>query len=192
MKTKLITKAEYDRLDGPGLTRLRRSPKAKAIREAIIADQAAGTRSARDRWTKAAQDAPQAATDAPSPALAPSAPAEAPSPPAARPAAPAKAVIAPTPIPVPAEKMEGMSAKTAAAFMRAAKGQLPESPDLSAPSTSPSDRKELAALTAMAEAGDVAGLRAYGIRPYYSGAIKLDRYRQLAIIAIEARRVGKD
>jgi hypothetical protein len=38
----------------------------------------------------------------------------------------------------------------------------------------------------MAEAGDIEGLRAYAIRPYYTGAIKLDRYRQCAVIALEA------
>jgi hypothetical protein len=83
--------------------------------------------------------------------------------------------------------MEGMNRATAAKFMAAAKGHLPEPPDLSAPSTSPSDRKELATLMAMAEACDIEGLRAYGIRPYYSGAVKLDRYRQMAVIALEAQ-----
>ena len=36
----------------------------------------------------------------------------------------------------------------------------------------------------MAEAGDAAGLRAYGIRVFYTGAQALDRYRHRAIIAI--------
>jgi hypothetical protein len=43
----------------------------------------------------------------------------------------------------------------------------------------------------MAEAGDIAGLRAYGIRPYYSGAIKLDRHRQMLVIALEAQARAK-
>jgi hypothetical protein len=68
MKTKLITKAEFDRLDGPGSTRLRASLKAKAIREATIADQAAGRKAA--RRNKAAQDALQTPADAPPPAPA--------------------------------------------------------------------------------------------------------------------------
>ena len=39
----------------------------------------------------------------------------------------------------------------------------------------------------MAEAGDPAGLRAYGIRVYQTGAQELDRYTHRAILTFEAR-----
>jgi hypothetical protein len=188
-KTSRARKAAFDATEGPGLMRLRNAKNGEAIRAATLADQKRGRREARARLdaAPAARSGPTAAEDA---SRAPDAPAPAASPPApaaAAPARPARPPIEPTPIPVPALKMEGMNAKSAAAFMRGAQGELPEPPDLSAPSTSPSDRKELAALTSLVEAGDIEGLRAYGIRPYYAGAIKLDRYRQCAVIALEAR-----
>ena len=37
---------------------------------------------------------------------------------------------------------------------------------------------------------DAAGLRAYGIGVFYTGAQQLDRYRQMAVIAIEARQAA--
>jgi hypothetical protein len=195
--TKAAAKAAFDRTDGPGLARLRKAKNAEVIRNEIIADQAAGSAKAKARIAAAAKEAAPAAVQTSKDGhSAPAAPSAAPTPEGphtARAAAPAKPskIIEPTPIPVPAERMEGMSIKTAAKFIAAATGELPEPPDLSAPSTSPSDRKELALLVEMAKAGDCEGLRAYGIRPYYTGAIKLDRYRQCAVIAIEARRAEK-
>ena len=82
--------------------------------------------------------------------------------------------------------MPGMSRANAAKYLEAAQGVMPIPPDFSKPSYAP-DRKRLAELVALAEAGDAASLRAYGIRVFYTGAQALDRYRHKAIIAIEAR-----
>ncbi len=79
-----------------------------------------------------------------------------------------------------------MSKRTAALYLEAARGVMPTPPDFSKPSYE-CDRGRLAALVALAEAGDVAGLRAFGIRVFYSGAQALDRFRHRAIIAIDAR-----
>jgi hypothetical protein len=116
-----IARAAFDATEGLGLKRLRASPKAKAIRNSVLADQHQARRSARAR-IEAAKDAPpaarQAATDAPAPPTAPSAPAHSECPPTARPAAPAKPAIEPTEIAADiGPKMKGMSAKTATAFV---------------------------------------------------------------------------
>ena len=84
--------------------------------------------------------------------------------------------VPPTAVPEPSEKMPGMSRANAALYMAAAAGQMPTPPDFSKPSYAP-DRKRLAELVAMAEAGDAAGLRAYGIRVSHTGAQELDRFR---------------
>jgi hypothetical protein len=94
--------------------------------------------------------------------------------------------VPPTDVPTPAPKMEGMSAKNADLYMRAATGEMPTPPDFSAASYAP-DRKRLAELVAMAEAGDVAALRAYAIKTYYTAAVECDRFRHRAIIALEAK-----
>ncbi len=67
---------------------------------------------------------------------------------------------------------------------------MPTPPDFSKPSYA-CDRGRLAELVRLAEAGDAAGLRAYGIRVFYTGAQALDRYRHRAIIAIEARQAER-
>ena len=50
--------------------------------------------------------------------------------------------VPPTPVPTPAPKMPGMSAKNADLYMRAATGEMPTPPDFSKPSYAP-DRKRL-------------------------------------------------
>ncbi len=42
--------------------------------------------------------------------------------------------VPPTPVPTPAPKMPGMSAKNADLYMRAATGEMPTPPDFSKPS----------------------------------------------------------
>ncbi len=95
----------------------------------------------------------------------------------------------PTPVPTPAESMPGMSKTNAALYMAAGRGETPTPPDFSKPSYA-RDRKRLAELVALAEACGAAGLRAYAIRVFYTGAQALDRYRHRAIIAIR-RALGK-
>ncbi len=169
----------------PGLARLRKAPAAEAIRSAVLADQTTGRRKARARI-----DA-QTAKDAPAAVAAPKARRKAATPATAR---PAKAQphftrgvpVAPTPVPTPAQNMAGMSRANAELYLAAAEGRMPTPPDFSKPSYAP-DRKRLAELVALAEAGDAAGLRAYSVRVYYSAALELDRFRHRCIIALEAR-----
>lgn len=66
-------------------------------------------------------------------------------------------------------------------------GKLPEPPDFSA-ETHKRFRKKLAAVIALANAGDLNGLRAFEINPVSSSPKAIKRYRDLCIIALEARR----
>lgn len=77
-------------------------------------------------------------------------------------------------------------AKTKELFSSAAAGHIPSAPDFSA-ETHKRFRPRLAALVAMVEAGDVAGLKAYPINPISSSPKALDRYRNAAVTALEAR-----
>lgn len=76
--------------------------------------------------------------------------------------------------------------KRAAILEAAQRGELPAPPDFSAPSHA-RYRKKLAELVAMVEAGDVEGLRSLNIPTYSSSPQAMNRYRNLAIIALEAR-----
>ncbi|HDR27623.1 hypothetical protein [Rhodovulum sp.] len=66
------------------------------------------------------------------------------------------------------------------------KGQLPEPPDFSAP-THARFRNKLAKLTELAAAGDIDALRAFEINPVSSSPKAMARYRDLCVIALEAR-----
>lgn len=81
-----------------------------------------------------------------------------------------------------------MSAKHRAALDAARAGHLPAQPDFSA-DTHKRWRPKLAAVVAMAEGGDVMGLRAYEIKPVSTSPKAIARYRDLAVIALESRRV---
>lgn len=80
-------------------------------------------------------------------------------------------------------KRAAAKAEAEAAAMR---GELPKAPDFSAP-THKAWVKKLAAIVAMVEAGDIAGLKAEGTEPKSSSRMQLCRYRDLAIMALEAR-----
>lgn len=82
------------------------------------------------------------------------------------------------------------SGKRAEIEAAARAGTLPAAPDFSADTHKPF-RKKLEALTAMIEAGDIDGLRAFAINPISSSPKALDRYRNLAVIALEARAEQK-
>jgi hypothetical protein len=96
-------------------------------------------------------------------------------------AAPAKADDYPVPA---AAKATG---KRAAILEAAQRGEIPDTPDFSAP-THARFRKKLAEIVAMVEAGDVAGLKAFTINPVSSSPKAMDKYRNLAVIALEARQ----
>jgi hypothetical protein len=71
---------------------------------------------------------------------------------------------------------------------KAQQGELPPPPDFSAP-TDARFRSKLAALVELAGQADATGLRAVPINPVSSSPKALARYRDLAVLAIEARGV---
>lgn len=74
-----------------------------------------------------------------------------------------------------------------AAIMDAAKaGKLPSPPDFSA-ETHKRFRAKLESLVAMAKAGDIKGLKAVEINPVSSSPKAMAKYRDLAVIALEAK-----
>lgn len=65
-------------------------------------------------------------------------------------------------------------------------GKLPKAPDFSA-KTHERFRPKLDELKALVKAGDVKALKAYPINPISSSPKALDRYRNLAVIALQAQ-----
>lgn len=113
------------------------------------------------------------------------------------PAEPAPPPVAPEPIiepaPVVEEAAEPAPAPSAPRRRRdadieakARQGELPPPPDFSAP-THARFRAKLAALVELAGKADATGLRAISINPVSSSPKALARYRDLAVLAIEAR-----
>lgn len=88
--------------------------------------------------------------------------------------------------PAKAEKSAKPLGKRAAILEAAQRGELPPIPDFSAP-THARFRKKLDEVVAMAKAGDIKGLKAFHINPVSSSPKAIDRYRNLAVIALEAR-----
>lgn len=90
---------------------------------------------------------------------------------------------------VKAEKPKGdakPTGKRAAILEAAQKGKLPPAPDFSAP-THARFRKKLDEVIALAKAGDIAALRAFEINPVSSSPKAIAKYRDLAVIALEAK-----
>ena len=73
-----------------------------------------------------------------------------------------------------------------AAIEAAREGKLPEPPDFSA-DTHKRFRTKLASVVELAKAGDLKGLRAVEINPVSSSPKAIARYRDLCIVALEAR-----
>lgn len=69
-------------------------------------------------------------------------------------------------------------------------GKLPEPPDFSA-ETHKRFRNKLAAVVALAGAGDLNGLRAFQINPVSTSPKAIARYRDLCVMALEASRSSK-
>ncbi len=111
----------------------------------------------------------------------------------------ATSAVVPTPAPVPVITTEASLQPEPAAAprrrkdadieARARQGELPPPPDFSATSHA-RFRAKLEGLVALAEKGDVDGLRAITINPVSSSPKAMARYRDLAVIAIEAREGG--
>jgi hypothetical protein len=109
----------------------------------------------------------------------------------------AAAAVAPAPAPVSVITTEAAPQPDTAAAprrrkdadveARARQGELPPPPDFSA-ATHARFRCKLEGLVALAGKGDVDGLRAVVINPVSSSPKAMARYRDLAIIAIDARK----
>lgn len=81
--------------------------------------------------------------------------------------------------------------KRAAILEAAQRGELPPVPDFSAP-THARFRKKLDEVVEMAKAGDLKGLKAFHINPVSTSPKAIARYRDLAVIALEARAAKKE
>lgn len=69
----------------------------------------------------------------------------------------------------------------------AANGKLPAPPDFSN-KTHERFRPKLAELVKLVKARDIAGLKAFEIKPISTSPKALDRFRNLAVIALEAQK----
>jgi len=78
------------------------------------------------------------------------------------------------------------SHKRAAVEATAKEGQLPEPPDFSAP-THKRFRNKLASVIELAKAGDLKGLQVFHINPVSSSPKAIARYRDLCVLALQAR-----
>jgi hypothetical protein len=105
---------------------------------------------------------------------------------AAKPAKPARAPKAEGAEGEAAPGVPRLHARTREAMDAAAQGIIPAAPDFSKPTHS-AWRKKLAEIVAMVEAKDIAGLKANGVQPLSSSRIQLCRYRDAAILALEAQ-----
>lgn len=100
--------------------------------------------------------------------------------------APAKITDIPAPAPkAPAEKKP--AGKRAEAIEAAQRGELPAAPDFSAATHKP-HRKKLEAVIALVKVGDIKTLKAIEIKPISSSPKAIAKYRDLAVIALEARK----
>lgn len=86
----------------------------------------------------------------------------------------------------PATETRPAAGKRAAVLDAAQRGELPQAPDFSA-ATHTRYRKRLAEIVAAAEAGDIKALKAFEINPVSSSPKALAKYRDLAVIALEAQ-----
>lgn len=90
----------------------------------------------------------------------------------------------------PVIKANGHGGKFAEALASAGKGTLPEAPPFKAAAYKPYLGK-LAELKKLVKDGDITGLKNYPIPDYNSIVKALDRYRNLAVIALQARGAAK-
>jgi|GEM_PF-386693 len=86
----------------------------------------------------------------------------------------------------PAKGDKPAAGKRTAVLEAAQRGELPAAPDFSA-ETHRRYRAKLAEVAAFAEAGKVDELRNYPINPIASSSKALDKYRNLCVIALDAR-----
>jgi hypothetical protein len=101
-------------------------------------------------------------------------------------AAKPKPPAAPEPKPAPRTAKVG---KRKAVLEIAAAGTLPAPPDFSKP-THERYRAKLEKLVELVKAGDVAGLKATEIKPISTSPKAMARYRDLAVLALQARQAA--
>jgi hypothetical protein len=87
-------------------------------------------------------------------------------------------------------RIDRILGKRATVLAAAQAGKLPPPPDFWAP-THARYRDDARALVNMAEAEDIEGLKAMVIKPYSSSPKAMAKYRDLAVIALEARRAAE-
>jgi hypothetical protein len=85
-----------------------------------------------------------------------------------------------------AAKTERPRGQRAAMLAAAEAGKLPPAPDFGAP-THARFRKKLAEVVALVKTGDIRKLKAFEINPVSSSPKAIDRYRNLAVIALAAK-----
>lgn len=83
----------------------------------------------------------------------------------------------------------GPASKRAAVWAAAQAGKLPPPPDFSAPSHA-RYRDTLEELVALAKAGSIEVLKRLEIKTYSSSPKAMAKYRDLAVVALEARRAA--
>lgn len=81
--------------------------------------------------------------------------------------------------------------KRAEILAAAQAGTIPDAPDFSA-ETHSRYRKKLGEIVALVEAGNIEALKAFPINPISSSPKAMDKYRNLAVIALEARAGRKE
>lgn len=91
----------------------------------------------------------------------------------------------------PAKSAARPSGKRAAVLAAAQAGKLPPPPDFSAP-THARYRDTAKELVALAKAGDIKGLKRLTFKTYSSSSKAMAKYRDLAVIALEARRAAAE
>lgn len=179
--TRFPTAAKLSEPVSPGLARLRAAPQAEAIRAATVQDQVEefARQAAMMNATAPQAEQPKEAEPAPT-ATFQDAPDEF-----------VRQARAITKAEEPKEAAPRRAAKSkigkrAAILAAAQAGALPTPPDFIA-ATHARFRGKLAELTKLAEAGDIEGLKAFAINPISSSPKALDRYRNLCVLALEAR-----
>jgi hypothetical protein len=110
---------------------------------------------------------------------------------AAKKSAPAKKVSAGKKVPTKAAKAAKAEklGKRAAIEAAAREGKLPDKPDFSA-ETHKRFRPKLDEVVALVKAGDIKGLKAYKINPVSTSPKAIARYRDLCVIALEAKKAA--
>lgn len=89
-----------------------------------------------------------------------------------------------------APSKQAVGGKRAAELARAQAGQMPEPCKFPPKAAYNPFRKKQDELAALAKAGDIAGLKSYPVKPSSTSRKKLHRWRELAIVALQAKKAA--